>query len=383
MKSLRLILSNPRYFAPAWSFATLNILFGTWATYIPVIKEAIGLDKATLGFAIFFLSLGSFTIFPLASKLINKIGVGRSVWYGLVLICLASVLPFLAVNYYTLIAGLFFYGAANGFLDIAMNTLVTEMEKEDHQNFMSAAHGFFSLGGVIAGIGSFLILVLDNRILHICSTAVVLLIISFVLRKNYIHIISPPIEKESFNIKNFKPLFILGVISFVIMGSEGAIIDWSGIYLQEVNLAPEKLIGLGFLAFSAMMTLGRFFADGLSAKIGSVKIVIVGTLLAIVGYSLVLFGMLYVTILGFALIGLGFSAIIPELFRIGGKVKGVASSQGIAFIAGTGVSGFLLGPVVLGFLAESYSLRISFMLLLVCSIMVLAASFILKRKRGV
>ncbi|ADV49585.1 major facilitator superfamily MFS_1 [Cellulophaga algicola DSM 14237] len=383
MKSLRLILSNPRYFAPAWSFATLNILFGTWATYIPVIKEAIGLDKATLGFAIFFLSLGSFTIFPLASKLINKIGVGRSVWYGLVLICLASVLPFLAVNYYTLIAGLFFYGAANGFLDIAMNTLVTEMEKEDHQNFMSAAHGFFSLGGVIAGIGSFLILVLDNRILHICSTAVVLLIISFVLRKNYIHIISPPIEKESFNIKNFKPLFILGVISFVIMGSEGAIIDWSGIYLQEVNLAPEKLIGLGFLAFSAMMTLGRFFADGLSAKIGSVKIVILGTLLAIVGYSLVLFGMLYVTILGFALIGLGFSAIIPELFRIGGKVKGVASSQGIAFIAGTGVSGFLLGPVVLGFLAESYSLRISFMLLLVCSIMVLAASFILKRKRGV
>ncbi|WFO17903.1 MFS transporter [Cellulophaga baltica 4] len=175
----------------------------------------------------------------------------------------------------------------------------------------------------------------------------------------------------------------MGVISFVIMGSEGAIIDWSGIYLQEINLAPEKFIGLGFLAFSIMMTLGRFLADGISAKIGPVRIVILGTLLAIGGYFLVLSGILWVTILGFALIGLGFSAIIPELFRIGGKVEGVASSQGIAFIAGTGVSGFLLGPVVLGFLAESFSLRISFMLLLVCSVIVLAASFILKRKRGV
>jgi MFS family permease len=383
MKSLRLIVANPRYFAPAWSFATLNILFGTWATYIPVIKEDIGLDKATLGFAIFFLSLGNFTIFPLASKLINKIGVGKATWYGVVLICLASILPFLALNYYTLITGLYFYGAANGFLDISMNTLVTEIEKEDKQHFMSAAHGFFSLGGVIAGLSSFLIVILDNRVVHICSTAVLLLVISAVLRKNYIHIVSPPIEKESFKIKNFKPLFVLGIISFVIMGSEGAIIDWSGIYLQEVNLAPEKLIGLGFLAFSIMMTLGRFLADGLSAKIGSVKIVILGTSLAIAGFFLVLLGILTVTILGFALIGLGFSAIIPELFRIGGKVKGVESSQGIAFIAGTGVSGFLLGPVVLGFLAESYSLRISFMLLLICSIVVLGASFVLKQKRSI
>jgi MFS family permease len=104
--------------------------------------------------------------------------------------------------------------------------------------------------------------------------------------------------------------------------------------------------------------------------------------MAITGYFLVLMGTLYITIVGFALIGLGFSAIIPELFRIGGNVKGVESSQGIAFIAGTGISGFLLGPVVLGFLAEAYSLKISFILLLVCALVVLGASFVLKRKRS-
>ena len=84
MKSLRLILSNPRYFAPAWVFASLNIWFGTWAIYIPTVKEQLGIDKAKLGLAIFFLSLGIFTIFPVAARIVNYLGVGRATWYGVV-----------------------------------------------------------------------------------------------------------------------------------------------------------------------------------------------------------------------------------------------------------------------------------------------------------
>lgn len=382
MKSLQLILSNPRYFGPAWIFASLNLLFGTWAIYIPTVREQLSLDKASLGFALFFLSLGTFSAFPISSKIITKIGVGKASWIGSVLICFTAVIPFLAPNYYGLIAALFVYGFANGFTDIAMNTLVTEIEKEDQQNFMSAAHGFFSLGGVFAGLGSFLIVFLNNKVLHIISVALIVFSINFMLRKKYTHIVAAPIEKDSFKFKNFKPLFILGVISFVVMGSEGAIIDWSGIFLQEVNLAPEKLIGTGFLAFSITMTIGRFYGDAISAKIGSVKIVTLGASLAAIGYCLILFGNLYITILGFALTGIGFSAIVPELFRIGGNVKGVESSQGIAFIAGTGISGFLSGPVILGYLAENFSLQISFKVLLVCTLLVIGASFVLKKKRS-
>jgi fucose permease len=128
------------------------------------------------------------------------------------------------------------------------------------------------------------------------------------------------------------------------------------------------------------MTVGRFLGDGISARIGSVKIVSLGALLAIMGYLLVLTTHTYTAILGFGLVGLGFSAIIPELFRIGGNVKGVESSQGVAFIAGTGISGFLLGPVVLGFLAELSSLQLSFMTLLGCCVLVFFATFLLKRK---
>tara|TARA_R110002051_G_scaffold12090_4_gene42982 strand:+ start:472 stop:1617 length:1146 start_codon:yes stop_codon:yes gene_type:complete len=381
MKSLRLILSNPRYFAPAWAFASLNILFGTWAIYIPQVKGDLGIDKASLGFALFFLSLGNFTIFPLASKIINSIGVGKATWYGVLLISAAAILPFLAPNYYVLLGGLFLYGAANGFLDISMNTLVTEIEKEDRQNFMSAAHGFFSLGGVLAGLGSFMILLLDNPVLHIVLAIILVLVVNAFFYKNYRHIVSPPIEKEPYKLKNFRPLLLIGVVSFVIMGSEGAIVDWSGIFLQEISNAPVSLIGSGFLAFSITMTLGRFLGDSISAKIGSVKIVGLGALLAIMGYFMVLTTYTLLAIMGFAFIGLGFSAIVPELFRIGGNIKGVKTSQGVAFIAGTGISGFLLGPVILGYLAEASSLKLSFITLLGCCIVVLLATFALGKKK--
>lgn len=381
MKSLVLILFNPRYFGPAWVFASLNILFGTWAIYIPTVKENLGIDKASLGIAIFCLALGSFTSFPLASKIINKIGVGRATSIGVLLISISGILPLLAPNFYGLMLGLYLMGATHGFTDISMNTLVTEIEKEDKQNFMSAAHGFFSLGGVLAGLGSFLIPVICNPVIHMSVAIALVLGINLIFYKKYRNVLAAPIEKEPFSFTLFKPLLVIGIISFIIMGSEGAIVDWSGLYLKEISMAPELLIGSGFLAFSVTMTLGRFMGDNISAKIGSVQLVALGAFLSILGYILVLTTYTYLAIIGFAFIGLGFSAIIPELFRIGGNVKGVESSKGVSFIAGSGYSGFLLGPVVLGFLAERSSLKLSFITLLCCAVLVLLATFALKSRR--
>ena len=381
MKSLRLILSNPRYFAPSWVFASINILFGTWAIYIPTVKEKLDINKADLGIALFFLSLGVFVVFPVAAKIINKLGVGKATWYGIMFSCLAALFPLLAPNYYSLMGALFLLGASNGFTDIAMNTLVTEIEKEDQQNFMSASHGFFSLGGVLAGLGSFLIFTINSPALHMLYAVILVFIVNYIFRKHYKDIVAAPVEKEPFSLKLFKPLLVLGIISFIAMGGEGAIVDWSGLFLQEISMAPETLIGPGFLAFSAMMTLGRFLGDSISASIGAVKVVALGAFIAVIGFLFVLATYTYVAIAGFALIGLGYSVIIPELFRIGGTVKGVDSSQGVSFIAGTGYAGFLLGPVVLGFVAESYSLKYTFVILMVSAILVLGATYGLYRRR--
>ncbi|MGB3150010.1 MAG: MFS transporter [Maribacter sp.] len=380
MKSLKLILTNSRYFGPSWVFASLNILFGTWAIYIPTVKEALSIDKSQLGIAIFFLSLGVFSIFPFASAIINKIGVGKATWNGVLLSCVAAMLPLMAPSYYSLMGALFLFGASNGFTDIAMNTLVTELEKKDSAKFMSASHGFFSLGGVLAGLGSFLIGPLDNPVLHMGIAVALVFFVNLIFHKKYVREVAGLIEKEPFNLSLFKPILLLGLISFMAMGSEGAIVDWSGLYLMEVSVAPEALWGTGFLGFQITMTLGRFLGDGISAKMGSVKMVALGASLAMAGYVLVLTTNTYLAIAGFALSGLGFSVMVPEIFRIGGNVKGVESSQGIAFIAGTGYAGFLCAPPILGFLAESFSLKSSFLVLLCCALIILGASFRLNKK---
>ena len=382
MKSLKLILGNARYFGPSWVFASINILFGTWAIYIPTVKDSLDISKSELGIAIFFLALGVFTIFPFASSIINRVGVGKSTFYGVLLSCAAAMLPLLAPNYYVLMAALFLFGASNGITDISMNTLVTEIEKKDKVKFMAASHGFFSLGGVLAGLGSFLIGPLSNPVLHMSIAVLLVLVVNFIFRSKYISEIAEEIENEPFSFGLLKPLLLLGLISFVAMGSEGAIVDWSGLYLKEIALAPEALWGLGFLGFQVTMTLGRFLGDGISEKIGSIKIVALGAILAIVGYALVLTTDIYLSIIGFALNGLGFSVMVPEVFRIGGNVKGVDSSKGIAFIAGSGYAGFLCAPPILGFLAENYSLSRSFVVLLACGFLILLFTLLLKRKKA-
>ncbi len=381
MRSLGLILRHSRYFSAAWVFASLNFWFGTWAIYIPAVKDALEIDKARLGFAIFFLSLGVFTIFPLASTIINRVGVGRATWYGVIASSITALLPLLAADYLQLVMALFLFGASNGFTDISMNTLVTELEKKDKVNFMSAVHGFFSLGGVLAGLGSFLIPVIGNPALHMGLVVAVVFLVNAYFRKQYYHVTAAPVAGGSFSWKALRPLLVLGLISFVVMASEGAVVDWSALYLEEISLAPEYLLGSGFLAFSITMTTGRFLGDGISSRFGSYRTVAYGAGLAVLGYAGVLLPGTFLTVTGFGLIGLGLSVVIPELFRLAGRSEAVESSKAVSFIAGSGYTGFLLAPPLLGFLAEATSLRMSFGLLLSATFFVIAATLWLKARR--
>ncbi len=335
-----------------------------------------------MGIAIFFLSLGVFVIFPVASTIINRVGVGRSTWYGVILSCITALLPLLAPNYYMLMAALFLFGASNGITDISMNTLVTELEKEDKKKFMSASHGFFSLGGVLAGLGSFLIGPLNNPPLHMGIAVALVLVVNIIFHRKYKKVVAAKVEKEPFSLKLFKPLLLLGLISFVSMGSEGAIVDWSGLYLQEISRAPEALWGAGFLGFQVTMTLGRFLGDGISSKIGSIKLVAFASILVMSGYGLVLTTDTIWAISGFALSGLGFSVMVPEVFRIGGNVKGVESSKGVSFIAGAGYTGFLCAPPILGFIADHASLVTCFVVLFCCAFLIMGATYVLQRRRA-
>ncbi len=387
MHSLLLILSSRRYFAPAWIFASLNIIIGTWALYIPAVKEQLNLDDGALGLALLAFSFGLLAAIPFSARIIRLFGVGRVSLAGIVLLGFSMILPLLATSFTALCGFLFVAGLMSSITDIGMNALVSDLEREDGKNFMSAAHGFFSLGGVIgAGIGSLLIVFFATPWQHMLAVALVVLLSNVYLSSSYRSAVSPVEDREKeggFKLGLLKPLLGLALLSFMIMGSEGAIEHWSKLYMLDVvRIDSDRWAGFGFVAFSATMTLGRFLGDGFSDRFGPLKIIMGGTFLAALGFLLVLTAGYWPALAGFAMVGMGFSVIIPELFRVAGKTKGVSSSEGIALVAGLGYVGFLASPALLGFLSSIGTLRLSFTVLLGVSAAAFLIAAFLKRQKG-
>lgn len=184
--------------------------------------------------------------------------------------------------------------------------------------------------------------------------------------KEYFHIRSEKHEKEKHGKFPIKPLLAIVSVGLVMMVAEGAIADWSGLYLKKVVLMKGQFLGLGFALFSAGMTLGRFTGDFLSHRFGSWKLLRMAIGTSLVGFTLVLLANPASALTGFFIIGSGFSIIVPEVYRLASRIKGIRTADGVSFVAATANIGFLTGPVALGFIAELQNLRVSFMALMGC-----------------
>ena len=369
MKSLLLILRKPAYFAPAWVFSSINILVGTWILYIPQIKHKFLLNDAELGLALFFNALGLLSGIPLVPLINKKIGPGRSTKIGILLLCVAFNLPLLASSYWFLCASLFLIGVFSGFTDVSMNALISIIESRDKENLMSAAHGFFSLGGFIgAGVGSVYLFYFSEPRIHMLIITGVVILVNVGLAKHYDYIKEVK-ENKSKNqnisfLKTIRPVIGLSIIAFIVMFNEGAVEHWSNLYLFEVVGVPQSQAGLGFVLFSLSMTLGRFLGDELSQKIGSIRTLSYGCLIAVFSYGLILYTHAYTSTIGFGGLGFGLSVVVPEVFRLAGKNKTISASVAISTVSGIGFVGFMIGPVLLGIIANSASLLHSYIALL-------------------
>lgn len=378
LESLRLILSDKNYFSPAWVFASLNILTGTWVLYLPHIKTKFALNDGQIGLALFCLALGLLISIPFIPYFNKKIGVGRSTKLGVLLYALSFNLPLIAPSYLALCSSLLLTGVLSGFTDVSMNALVSTIEKKDSKHFMSAAHGFFSLGGFIgAGLGSIFISLITNPAMHMMLVSAFIILSNWLLSKYYDGIeeeVTSKVGNEN-RLKNIRPLLGLSVVAFIIMFNEGSVEHWSNLYLFDVVQVPENQAGLGFIAFSLCMTIGRFLGDGISKQIGALNIITGGSAIALIGYMLIVSANLYLSVVGFGILGLGLSVVIPELFRLAGNTKGVPASVGISVVSGIGFAGFLIGPVLLGFISNWANLIWSFAFLSFSIILALGLVF--------
>jgi predicted MFS family arabinose efflux permease len=292
------------------------------------------------------------------------VGVGRYTYFALLLYCICFYGPFLAYNYTTLCIALFIFGMAGSSYSISLNSLTATIEKQDGVYIMSGSHGFWSLGGMVgSATGSFIAAALHNPLLHITGLMVIIVAIQTALRSQYYSRKSEHEIREEHHKINNKPLYIIALVGLVIMVSEGALADWSGLYLQKIISLADKYIGLGYSAFSLGMVLGRFTGDSLSKRLGSWQLISYASFIGVLGFGMVLILIPMVSLLGFLVIGMGFSVIVPEVYRLASRVDGVKTSDGVSFIAAATNIGFLAGPVFLGFLADLKSLHLSFIVL--------------------
>lgn len=391
---IKLNISKQRFsfFSYAQLFLSLSIMFGTWVIYIPHITEKLNMTDGQLGIALFFSAVGSLIGAPVGKSLTNKYGEGRVSFYSLIVLSFFMVALFLAPTFYIISAVMLFLGISIGIFQVGINSLVATVERTQKISIMSACHGFFSLGAIVsAGFGTILLIAVDNPLIHILLAAGVVIILQIIFIRSYFFVKNP--ISESTIPADIKPLgdkvrkhgiiFWLAIIALSVMVAEGGIADWSGLYLRDVALAEDELLGLGYAGFSLTMTIGRFIGDYFSKRFGAMKIISVGFLIGLIGFSIVLLGEPLLSIMGFVVVGAGFSIIVPEIYRLAANVDGVDSASGIAFMASAGSVGFLAGPVVLGLIADAFGLSVSFITLAVLVAIGGVMALILQMNKGI
>ncbi len=338
----------------------------SWASRIPDIKNKLQLSEAALGAVLFALPVGQLISLPLSGWLISKFGSRQLLIYAAIFFPLTLILiPFAAATWQLIIV-LLFFGLWANLLNISMNTQAVTIESMYGRSIMASFHGLWSIAGFCGALlGNFFV---SNSISPLLHFSIIGFIISILIIGFYKNTLpsnnNASLTKQQFFVKPDKSVLLLGLIAFCCMICEGSMADWSGVYFQNIIHAPQKFITLGYVCFTATMATGRFLGDWMITKFGVKRILqCSGVLIASGLTTIVLFPYLHIALIGCLLVGIGVSCVVPVVYGLAGKSKTMPAEFALAAVSTISFLGFLLGPPVIGFIAQISSLRWSFALI--------------------
>ncbi|AZA76367.1 MFS transporter [Chryseobacterium sp. G0186] len=344
-------------------FFAHGLVFSSWASRIPIIKDALSINEAELGTLLLLMPIGQLSTMVLAGKLISKYGSSQIIKSCFLLYPAFLLLIGLSPSYWVLAAVLFFFGVTGNMCNIAINTQAIEIETITKKTLLSSYHGAWCFAGLVGAILGLLMINLNVGTFYHFVFTFVLVMSLWLYSKGHLTNIIHKAEPQTQSIFKFvNPTLVgLGIIGFLSMAIEGAMFDWSGVYFQTIVKAPEKLVILGYTSFILMMTLGRFIGNRVIEKYGK-KIVLqcCGILMSSGLFLSVFFPELWICIIAFMIIGLGSSLSVPSVYSTVGKVSKVAPSIALSFVSSISFLGFLMGPPLIGFIAEWFDLRYSY-----------------------
>jgi MFS family permease len=348
--------------ALAFFFFLSGLRFASWASRIPDIQAQLHLSDAELGSVLFALPAGSISGLPISGNLVARFGSKKILLISAILFPISMIGLGLANNGIALAIQLYIFGITGNLMNIAVNTQAVALEALYARSIMASFHGLWSLGGFSgAFIGTIMVSAHVNHLQHFIWISVVGLILAFFIHPFTLRKESKPQKRGSFFVKPDLYLLTIGFIAFGSMVCEGTMFDWSGVYFVKVLKASTHLRTLGYISFMSAMATGRFIGDKLITQFGPKKVLQSSGVVIASGLLLaVVFPYLVTATMGFLLVGFGVSSIVPLCYAMAGKSKKKAPSLAIASVSSIGFIGFLMGPPLIGYIAQAVSLRLSF-----------------------
>jgi MFS family permease len=360
----RIVVKHAR-FAVSAGFFMFGLALAVWAVHIPAVTARLQLDPAVLGFALLNIGLGAIVTQPLAGSLVARTGSRSAAAVFLPVFLAASVVPILAWSTSALFVGTLVLGSALGANVVALNTQASEVEQARGRPTMSSIHGFFSLGALVGAILGAAIIALnwqDGRgaILVACVQIVAAIVAArFLLAK------APPApaaEQADASVRGplGGALPALAALACFPTAAEGIVNNWSALYLSTVRDMSEATATSGFALFSLGMAACRLGGGPLVDRLGEKRIILFGGLLVALGIGLVVLPPWKVICpLGFGLVAVGAANMIPVMMSVASRAPGVAPSAGVAIVGIGAAAGFLIGPPVIGFIAQGAGLGLA------------------------
>jgi MFS family permease len=377
----RMSLLTKQRIALSTFFFISGFTFASWASRIPTIKGALGLNEAELGTVLLAMPISSLIGLPISGWLVSKFETRLPLMLGFVIGAICLFFIGLASSTMALVITLCFYSLSMRMFNIAVNTQAINLQKQFDRKINGSFHGLWSTGGIM-GVGFTTLLIslgvpIVPHLLIVSATAILITAIAyqFLLRNDQ----AGSQNKMAWH-KPDAYILYLGLLVFFAAICEGGMFDWSGIYFQQV--LKEDVFTAGYLIFMLFMALSRFASDWIIGKLGMPVTYVLSALFIFFGIGLaILFPSFWPAMVGFSFVGFGTAAIIPMTYTLAGASPKYSPGIAISLIATFGIVGMLLGPPMIGYLAHAFNLKISFISFAIAGIMLIPISQLFFRNR--
>ncbi|MEQ0558163.1 MFS transporter [Amycolatopsis sp. NEAU-NG30] len=355
-------------FATFMFFALNGFGMGMWVVHIPNVERATGISHSTLGALLLVLGGAAFTGMQVAGPLVDRLGQRRLVPSAGVLMGLALCGPGFANSWWTLGLALALFGFGNGAIDVGMNAHAVVVERAYPRPIMAAFHAMWSIGGAIAAvIGAATLGAGVPTGVTLSATGLLCVLLSLLSARFLMEPSDAPAPEtpaDAAPVRRRTPgrvVWLLGGLALALMLSEGVANDWAALHMEKVLGTSASTAALAYGAFAVAMTTGRFLTDRVAAWAGPAAIVRYGAALAAVGLTTAAAApWVPLSLVGWALFGLGLSGGVPQLFTAAGNLDTRASGALMARVVGLGYVGLLAGPALIGGLTHWLPLNVTF-----------------------